>query len=65
VISVAPPGAAVRVPVDVVIAQTGTSTIEVATSGGRYDAEVEFFRAENRYTSRESSALDSELELVD
>jgi hypothetical protein len=65
VISVAPPGVAVPAPADVVITQTGPGAIEVATRGERLAAEVEFFRAENRYVSRESPALESTLEMVD
>jgi len=65
VISVAPPGTAVRVPADVVITQTGRGAIEVAAIGQRYAAQVEFFRAENRYISRELPTLEPALEMVD
>ncbi|MEI6252440.1 MAG: type VII secretion protein EccE [Mycobacteriaceae bacterium] len=65
VISVAAPGTAERVSADIVITQTGPASIEVATAGERYDTEVEFFRAENRYMSRESVSLEADLEMVD
>jgi len=65
VISVAASGTAGRPSADVVITQTGPAKIEIAAAGERYDAEVEFFRAENRYVSRESSALEADLEMVD
>ena len=65
VISVGPPGSAARASADVIITQTGPGAIEVATAAERYAAEVEFFRAENRYIFRESPALESTLELVD
>ena len=65
VISVAPTGTAVRVPADVVITQTGRGAIEVAAIGQRYAAQVEFFRAENRYISRELPTLEPALEMAD
>ena len=65
VISVVPPGTPIRVPSDVVITQTSPSTIAVVAAGERYDVEVEFFRAENRYISRETIAFDAELEMAD
>lgn len=65
VISVSPPGTAVRVAADVVISQTGPSTVAVVAAGERQDIEVEFFRAENRYVSREAVAFGAELEMAD
>jgi len=65
VISVVPPGTPARIPADIVITQTGPATIAIVAAGERYDAEVEFFRAENRYITRESLAFDAELEMAD
>jgi hypothetical protein len=65
VISVVPQGTPARIPADVVITQTSPATIAVVADGERYDVEVEFFRAENRYISKESVAFDAELEMVD
>ena len=65
VISVDPTGNAVRPGADVVITQTGSATVEVEASGERHEAEVEFFRAENRYISSEAPAFESDLERVD
>jgi len=65
VISVGPPGAPVRVASDIVITQTSPATIAVVAAGERYDAEVEFFRAENRYITRAAIAFDAELEMAD
>ncbi|MFN8071561.1 MAG: type VII secretion protein EccE [Mycobacterium sp.] len=65
VISVAGRGSAGRTPGDVVITQTGPAAIEVDAAGERYDVQVEFFRAENRYVSRESLVFEAELETVD
>ena len=65
VISVGPPGEPVRGPSDVVITQTSPATIAVLAAGERYDAEVEFFRAENRYITRTAVAFDAELEMAD
>lgn len=64
VISVVGPGDPVRVPADVVITQTGPSTVEVTADGAHHAAEVEFFRAENRYLSVEDPALEGVAELV-
>lgn len=58
-------GSAGRTPGDVVITQTGPAAIEVDAAGERYDVQVEFFRAENRYVSRESLVFEAELETVD
>lgn len=65
VISVVPPGTPVRIPADVVITQTSPATLAVVAAGERYDVEMEFFRAENRYISREAVAFDAELEMAD
>jgi hypothetical protein len=65
VISVVSPGTPARIPADVVISQTSPATIAVVAAGERYDVEVEFFRAENRYIARESVAFDAELEMAD
>lgn len=65
VMAVADRGDVARVLADVTITQTGPATIEVNAAGERYDAEMEFFRAENRYLSREAPAFDTELETVD
>ncbi len=51
VISVGPAGMAPDCDADIVIAQTGPMSIEITTAGGRYDVEMDFFRAENRYLS--------------
>jgi type VII secretion protein EccE len=65
VISVVPPGTPPRTPSDVVVTQTGPATIAVIAAGERYDAEVEFFRAENRYITREVIGFGAELEMAD
>ena len=51
VISVGPPGTATDSEADIVIVQTGPQSIEIAAAGSRYEVEMEFFRAENRYVS--------------
>lgn len=43
------PGA--REPADIVIAQTGPDTVEVATPTGNHHVELELFRAENRFAA--------------
>lgn len=65
VISVAAPGTAQRPSADVLITQTGPAHIDIAAAGERYDAEVEFFRAENRHVSQETQSLHSGLERVE
>jgi hypothetical protein len=65
VISVTRRGTPQRGPADVVITQIGPATIAVEASGERYVAEVEFFRAENRYVTAEPSGLVREFEMVD
>lgn len=42
---------------DVVISQTGPASIEVTTAGEVFQAEVELFRAENRYLSTEPTEV--------
>lgn len=44
-------GAGKHDPADVVITQTGPSTLRVGAGGADYDVDMEFFRAENRYLS--------------
>lgn len=51
VISVGPPGTATDSEADIVIVQTGPQSIEISAAGSRYEVEMEFFRAENRYVS--------------
>lgn len=65
VVSVAGRGAVERFPADVLITQTGPATIEIAAARQRHEAEVEFFRAENRYIVRESASFERQLEAVD
>jgi hypothetical protein len=66
VISVGPPGEVQRGSADVVITQIGPATIEVNAAGQVNMVEVELFRAENRYVSREPTSLRfEELELAD
>lgn len=65
VLSVAGRGAIEQVAADVVITQTGPASIEVAAAGERFEAEVELYRAENRYVSQESWAFADVLEMVD
>lgn len=60
VISVGPADATSRPPADVVISQTGAATIEVATADEVFQAEVELFRAENRYLSTEPTEVGPE-----
>lgn len=64
VISIADPGSPTRVPADIVITQTGPATIEVDAGGERYDADVDYFRAENRYLAHERPAFAPEREMV-
>lgn len=65
VVSVGRPGVAVHPTADVVISQTGTDTVEVMAGGRRYDVEMEFFRVENLYVSRESAPIGVELEMAE
>lgn len=62
VISVVGPGPVSQSVADVVITQTGPATVEVLAAGERYEVEVEFFRAENRYASRELPTRTTDLE---
>jgi len=39
---------------DVLVAQTGPTTVQVHAAGVVYDVEVDFFRAENRYVATNS-----------
>ncbi len=61
VISVGPPGSAVQPDADVVISQTGPQSVEVTAGGHTYEVDVEFFRAENLYVSKESGVLELEM----
>lgn len=65
VISVGARGNAVYPAPDVLIAQTGADTVEVTTDGRTYNVEIEFFRAENLYVSRDPALTGSELEMAD
>lgn len=62
VISVVGPGPISQSVADVVITQTGPATVEVLAAGERHEVEVEFFRAENRYASRELPTRTTDLE---
>jgi hypothetical protein len=53
VISVFPAGTA-STGADVLVAQTGPTTVQVHAAGVVYDVEVDFFRAENRYVATSS-----------
>ena len=53
VISVSPAGTA-STGADVVVAQTGPTTVQVHAAGVVYDVEVDFYRAENRYVATSS-----------
>lgn len=64
VISVGATGETVHPAADVVIAQTGPETIEVTAAGRTYEVAVEFFRAENRYVSRDPGFVGLELEMA-
>ena len=48
VISVGPAGTATE-SADVVVVQTGPQSVEITAAGRRYEVDMEFFRAENRY----------------
>jgi len=52
VITIGPATAAADPAADVVITQTAPAAIQVSAAGMTYDAEMEFFRAENRYVAR-------------
>lgn len=66
VVSVGDPDSPYRGVANVLITQRGRATIEVTAGGRSYSAEVELFRAENRYVSSEPVNLRSgELEAVD
>lgn len=66
VISVGPPETAGRVAADVLIAQTGPTTVQVTTDGHSYNVDVEFFRAENRYVASDSHIpFSSDMEMAD
>ena len=60
VITVTPPEAAADATAEVVIAQTHPNAVRVTAAGLSYDAEVEFFRAENRYV-RATSEIPADL----
>lgn len=62
VMAVAAAGSAGQHPADVVITQTGPAAIDVAVGGQRHQVEVELFRAENRYVTRDSPAWAADLE---
>jgi hypothetical protein len=63
VITIGPATAAADPAADVVITQTAPAAIQVSAAGMTYDAEMEFFRAENRYAAR-SEPLAAELAAV-
>jgi len=63
VIAIGPPTATVDAADDVVITQMAPAAIQVTAAGMTYDAEMEFFRAENRYVAR-SEPLAAELASV-
>ena len=60
VISIGPQTAPSDAVSDVVITQTAPAVIEVTVAGLTYEAEMEFFRAENRYVTR-SDKLSADL----
>lgn len=64
VISVEIAGATVHPAADIVISQTGRDIVDITTSNGHYEAQMEFFRAENRYMTKDSVSLGADLELV-
>ncbi|MFN0143573.1 MAG: type VII secretion protein EccE [Mycobacterium sp.] len=64
VIAVSPPNAAHDSAADVVITQSDPTTVRVDAAGMNYEAEVEFFRAENRYAS-ESAGIPGDFMVVD
>lgn len=63
VISVGAPGASLHPAVDVLVAQSGSDTVEVTAAGRTYEVAVEFFRAENLYVSRGNRHHDETTEL--
>ena len=63
VITIGPATAVADAAADVVITQTAPAAIQVSAAGMTYDAEMEFFRAENRYAAR-SEPLAAELTAV-
>lgn len=65
VISVGGPSDTVHPAADVVVTQTGPEAVEVTAAGRTYDVAVEFFRAENRYVSRDPAFLGLEPEMAD
>lgn len=65
VVSVGPAYSAAGASADVLIEQTGPAMVEVTAAGQRYQVEVEFFRAENRYVTTESVCAAAELEMVE
>lgn len=65
VVSIGSHGTPVPAGADVVIIQTGPSTVAINAGGRRYDVEVEFFRAENLYVSRESTVISAQLQMAE
>lgn len=65
VISVGCPGTPGGSGADIVVAQTGPHSMEVTAAGRRYEVEMEFFRAENRYVSGNSGALALDAQIGD
>jgi len=64
VIAVSPPNSVRDSAADVVITQIHPSTVRVDAAGMSHEAEVEFFRAENRYAA-ESAGIPADVMLVD
>lgn len=64
VIAVSPPNTARDSAADVVITQIDPTTVRVDAAGMSHEAEVEFFRAENRYVSA-SACIPADAMLVD
>lgn len=64
VIAVNPPSTAQDSAADVVITQIDPSAVRIDALGTSYEAEVEFFRAENRYAA-ESAGIPADVMLVD
>ncbi len=64
-ISVGPPGAKPDCSADIVITQIGPHSIEITVAGRRYQVEMEFFRAENRYLTATAVDPAAVRELVD
>jgi hypothetical protein len=63
VITIGPATAVADAAADVLITQTAPAVIQVSAAGMTYEAEMEFFRAENRYAAR-SDPLAAELAAV-